>query len=137
MVIFTGRYGGDVVFSGHGAGGHPTAVAVVSDLLTLAHGSKRVEVPAVPARLSAEFEVPHYIRFMVNDKPGIIADITVALASEGINIRAIVQKPGFPPHALPFVMTVEPCTSPALKRAMECLRGKDYLLEEPLDLQML
>jgi homoserine dehydrogenase len=137
MVVFTGHYGGDVVFSGHGAGGHPTAVAVVSDLLALAHGSRRVKVPAAPSRLSAEFEVPHYIRFMVNDKPGIIADITVALASEGINIRAIVQKPGYPPHALPFVMTVEPCTSPALKRAMECLRGKDYLLEEPLDLQML
>jgi homoserine dehydrogenase len=137
MVVFSGHYGGDVVFSGHGAGGHPTAVAVVSDLLALAHGSQRVKVPAAPSRLSAEFEVPHYIRFMVNDKPGIIADITVALASEGINIRAIVQKPGFPSHALPFVMTVEPCTSPALKRAMECLRGKDYLLEEPLDLQML
>jgi len=137
MVVFSGHYGGDVVFSGHGAGGHPTAVAVVSDLLALAHGSRRVKVPAAPSRLSAEFEVPHYIRFMVNDKPGIIADITVALASESINIRAIVQKPGFPPHALPFVMTVEPCTSPALKRALGCLRGKDYLLEEPLDLQML
>jgi homoserine dehydrogenase len=137
MVVFSGHYGGDVVFSGRGAGGHPTAVAVVSDLLALAHGSRRVKVPAEPSRLSAEFEVPHYIRFMVNDKPGIIADITVALASEGINIRAIVQKPGFPSHALPFVMTVEPCTSPALKRALECLRGKDYLLEEPLDLQML
>jgi len=137
MVIFSGHYGGDVVFSGHGAGGHPTAVAVVSDLLALAHGSRRVKVPAAASRLSAEFEVPHYIRFMVNDKPGIIADITVALASEGINIRAIVQKPGFSPHALPFVMTVEPCTTPALKRALGCLRGKEYLLEEPLDLQML
>ena len=137
MVIFSGKYGGDVVFSGHGAGGHPTAVAVVSDLLALAHGSRRVKVPASPERLSAEFEVPHYIRFMVNDKPGIIADITVALASEGINIRAIVQKPGFPSHALPFVMTVEPCKSSALKRALEVLHGKDYLLEEPLDLQML
>ena len=137
MVIFSGHYGGDVVFSGRGAGGHPTAVAVVSDLLALAHGSRRVKVPATQARVSAEFEVPHYIRFMVNDKPGIIADITVALASESINIRAIVQKPGFPSHALPFVMTVEPCKSPALKRALECLRGKDYLLEDPLDLQML
>ena len=87
--------------------------------------------------MSAEFEVPHYIRFMVNDKPGIIADITVALASEGINIRAIVQKPGFPAHALPFVMTVEPCKPSALRRALECLRGKDYLLKAPLDLQML
>jgi homoserine dehydrogenase len=56
---------------------------------------------------------------------------------EGINIRAIVQKPGFPAHALPFVMTVEPCKSSALKRALEVLRGKDYLLEDPLDLQML
>jgi homoserine dehydrogenase len=87
--------------------------------------------------VSAEFEVPHYIRFMVNDKPGIIADITVALASEKINIRAIVQKPGYPQHALPFVMTVEPCKPSALKRAMECLRGKDYLLQDPLDLQIL
>jgi len=112
MVIFSGKYGGDVVFSGHGAGGHPTAVAVVSDLLALAHGSRRVKVPAAQARLSAEFEVPH-------------------------NIRAIVQKPGFPANALPFVMTVEPCKSSALKRALEVLRGKDYLLEEPLDLQML
>jgi homoserine dehydrogenase len=137
MVIFSGKYGGEVVFSGHGAGGHPTAVAVVSDLLALAHGSRRVKVPATSARLSAEFEVPHYIRFMVNDKPGIIADITVALASEGINIRAIVQKPGFPAHKLPFVMTVEPCKSSALKRAIEVLSGKDYLLENPLDLQML
>jgi homoserine dehydrogenase len=137
MVVFSGRYGGDVVFSGHGAGGHPTAVAVVSDLLALAHGSRRVGIPSAPARVSAEFEVPHYIRFMVNDKPGIIADITVALASEKINIRAIVQKPGYPSHALPFVMTVEPCKPSALKRAMECLRGKDYLLEDPLDLQML
>ena len=137
MVILSGHYGGDVVFSGHGAGGHPTAVAVVSDLLALAHGSRRVKLPAAPARVSAEFEVPHFIRFLVDDKPGIIADITVALAKERINIRAIVQKTGYPQHALPFVMTVEPCKASALKRALECLRGKDYLLEEPLDLQML
>jgi homoserine dehydrogenase len=110
---------------------------VVSDLLALAHGSRRVRVPSVPARLSAEFEVPHYIRFLVNDKPGIVADVTVALASEHINIRAIVQKPGYSQQALPFVVTVEPCKSSALKRALGCLRGKEYLLEAPLDLQML
>jgi len=137
MVIFSGKYGGDVVFSGHGAGGHPTAVAVVSDLLALACGSRRVELPSAKAAVDGEFEVPHYIRFLVADKPGIIADITVALAKEGINIRAIVQKPGFPTNALPFVMTVEPCKSSALKRALECLHGKDYLLEAPLNLQMM
>jgi homoserine dehydrogenase len=137
MVIFTGRYGGDVVFSGHGAGGHPTAVAVVSDLLALAHGSRRVEIPSAPAHVSAEFDVPHYIRFLVNDRPGIVAEITGALAKEKINIRAIVQKPGYPAHALPFVVTVEPCKPSTLKRAMEAIRGRNYLLQEPLDLQML
>jgi homoserine dehydrogenase len=137
MVILSGHYGGDVVFSGHGAGGHPTAVAVVSDLLALAHGSRRVEVPSVPAKVGAEFEVPHYIRFLVDDRPGIVAEITGALARERINIRAIVQKPGYPQHALPFVVTVEPCKSSALKQALATIGTMDCLLEEPLDLQML
>lgn len=137
MVVLTGRYGGDVVFSGHGAGGHPTAVAVVSDLLALAHGSRRVEVPSKPANIGAEFEVPHYIRFLVKDRPGIVAEITGALAREQINIRAIVQKAGYPADALPFVVTVEPCRSSALKQAMETIAKIDCLLEEPLNLQML
>jgi homoserine dehydrogenase len=87
--------------------------------------------------VSAEFEVPHYIRFLVADRPGIVAEITGALAKERINIRAIVQKPGYPQHALPFVVTVEPCKSSALRRALEAIRTRDYLLEAPLDLQML
>lgn len=137
MVIATGHYGGDVVFSGHGAGGHPTAVAVVSDLLALAHGSRRVEIPSAPARVGAEFEVPHYIRFLVTDRPGIVAAITSALAREQINIRAIVQKAGYPQNALPFVVTVEPCKSSALQRALAEVRAMDCMLVEPLDLQML
>ena len=137
MVIASGRYGGDVVFSGHGAGGHPTAVAVVSDLLALAHGSRRVEIPSAPARIGAEFEVPHYIRFLVSDRPGIVAAITGALAKEQINIRAIVQKSGYPANALPFVVTVEPCKSSALQRALAQIRSMDCMLVEPLDLQML
>ena len=137
MVILSGQYGGDVVFSGHGAGGHPTAVAVVSDLLALAHGSRRVDIPSAPAEVSGEFEVPHYIRFLVKDRPGIVAEITGALAKENINIRAIMQKPGCPPDALPFVVTVEPCKNSALKRALESIRTMDCMNVEPLDLQML
>ena len=66
-----------------------------------------------------------------------MAAITGALAKENINIRAIVQKPGYPADALPFVVTVEPCKSSALRRALDGIRSRDYLLEEPLDLQML
>jgi homoserine dehydrogenase len=73
----------------------------------------------------------------VADRPGIVAEITGALAKEKINIRAIVQKTGFPQHALPFVVTVEPCKSSALQRALTAMRAMDCLLVEPLDLQML
>ncbi|HEX8710348.1 MAG TPA: homoserine dehydrogenase [Terracidiphilus sp.] len=137
MVVLNGLYGGDVVFSGHGAGGHPTAVAVVSDLLALAHGSRRVEIPSAPARVGGEFEVPHYIRFLVKDRPGIVAEITGALAAENINIRAIVQKPGYPADALPFVVTVEPCRSSAMEKALARMASMDCLLVKPLNLQML
>ena len=137
MVIASGHYGGDVVFSGRGAGGRPTAVAVVSDLLALAHGSRRVEIPSAPVHVGAEFEVPHYIRFLVNDRPGIVAAIAGALAKEKINIRAIVQKAGYPAHALPFVVTVEPCRASILERALAEIGTMDCMLQEPLNLQML
>jgi homoserine dehydrogenase len=137
MVITTGHYGGDVVFSGHGAGGHPTAVAVVSDLVGLAQGSCRIAIPSTPAKVSTELEVPHYIRFLVSDRPGIVAGIAGALAHEHINLNAILQKPGFPLDRLPFVVTVEPCRTSALKRALQEIGRMPALLERPLDLQML
>ena len=137
MVITTGHYGGDVVFSGHGAGGNPTAVAVVSDLVGLAQGSCRIAIPSTPAKVSTELEVPHYIRFLVSDRPGIVAGIAGALAHEHINLNAILQRPGHPLDKLPFVITVEPCRTSALKRALKEIAQMPALLERPLDLQML
>ena len=47
------------------------------------------------------------------------------------------QKPGYPADALPFVVTVEPCKTSALKRALASVSTMDCMLVEPLDLQML
>lgn len=137
MVIATGLYGGNVVFSGHGAGGHPTAVAVVSDLLAIAHGSKAVAIPSRKATISGESIVPHYIRFVVADRPGIVAQIAGGLAAHDINIDALLQKPGHTKHSLPFVITVEPCRTAALKQALAQISKMDCLLGTPLDLQIL
>lgn len=137
MVLVGGRFGGDVVFSGHGAGGHPTAVAVVSDLVNIAHGSRKVDLPSRKTAIGGEFLLRHSIRFVVSDKPGIIAEIALALAEQGININAIFQKPGYGAANLPFVVTVEPCVGSALKRALERIGQMDCLLEKPFDLQVL
>lgn len=137
MVLLSGQYGGDVVFSGHGAGGHPTAVAVVSDLISLAHGSRPVDLPSKPAKVSGEFELRHYIRFVVHDQPGIVSEIAGALAAEKINIDALFQRPGYEKGNLPFVVTVEPCAASALRRALDRIVHSGWLAQPPLDLPML
>lgn len=136
-VVVGGQYGGDVVLSGHGAGGHPTAVAVVSDLMSIAHGSRGVELPSRKAGVSGEFLLRHSIRFVVRDEPGIIAEIALALAEQEINIHAIFQKPGYGNEELPFVVTVEPCAGSALQRAIERIGRMQCLLTKPLDLPIL
>ncbi len=136
-VLVGGRYGGDVVFSGHGAGGHPTAVAVVSDVIGIAHGSRAVDLPSRKTAIGGEFLLRHSIRFVVSDQPGIIAEIALALAAQEINIHAIFQKPGYGKDNLPFVVTVEPCAASALQRALARIGKMNCLLEKPLDLQIL
>ncbi len=137
MVVSTGHYGGNVVFSGHGAGGHPTAVAVVSDLLAVLHNSHPVKLPSRKVEVSGESPVPHYIRFVVKDRPGIVAQIAGALAEQKININAILQRPGHSLEQLPFVVTVEPCKGSALKKALARMAKLDFLIEPPLDMQIL
>lgn len=136
-VLVGGRFGGDVVFSGHGAGGHPTAVAVVSDLMSIAHGSRTVDLPSRKTAIGGEFLLRHSIRFVVRDQPGIIAEIALALAEQGINIHAIFQKPGYGKGNLPFVVTVEPCAGSALQRALGRISTMEWLIERPFDLQIL
>ncbi len=137
MVLVSGKYGGDTVFSGHGAGGHPTAVAVVSDLLAIAHGSKAPSIASRKATVSGDLLLRHYIRFIVKDRPGIVAEIAGGLARQRINIGALLQRPGFPEDRLPFVVTVEPCATSALKRALEEIGKMDCLIEPPVELQIL
>ncbi len=137
MVLVGGAYGGDVVFSGHGAGGHPTAVAVVSDLLALAHGSGAVELESHKAEVTSDLHLRHSVRFVVRDRPGIVAAIATALAREHINIDALLQLPGHSKASMPFVMTLERCAGSSLERALHEVESLDCLLEPPLEMEIL
>jgi homoserine dehydrogenase len=137
MVIVSGRFGGDVVFSGHGAGGEPTAVAVVSDLLAVAQGCQSVKLPVRKREVTGDFLAPHYLRFVVDDKPGIVSAISGALTKVGANIDSILQRRGYPKHRLPFVVTAEPCLTSTIEQALASIARMDCMLERPLCLQML
>lgn len=137
MIISSGRYGGETVFSGHGAGGHPTAVAVVSDLLAIAHGGHPIMIPGSAVKVTNDFLVSRYLRVVVDDRPGIIAQIAGHLAEHGINIDAILQKPGFDHHALPFVVTVERCRRAAFDEALRKIAAIDCMKTPPVALAIL
>jgi homoserine dehydrogenase len=137
MVVVSGRFGGDVVFSGHGAGGEPTAVAVVSDLLAVAQGCGSVQLPVRRREVTGDFFAPHYLRFVVDDKPGIVSAISGALTKVGANIDSLLQRRGYPKHRLPFVVTAEPCLTSTIEQALASIARMDCMLERPLCLQML
>jgi homoserine dehydrogenase len=142
MVMATGEFAGRMMFAGYGAGGDPTAVAVISDLYAIARsaGAPPEAFPGaaeVPGSVTGDFTVPHYLRFTVRDRPGIVAALATILAKYGISIDALLQKPGFPHSALSFVMTVEACDSAELNRALAEIAPLDFHVEPPLCLPIL
>jgi homoserine dehydrogenase len=137
LVTVRGIFGGETSFFGSGAGGSPTAVAVVSDVLSVAArgpASHEVSAPTTFFPVSGDFVAPHYVRFTVNDKPGILAQITTAYAKYGINIDGVLQLPKFRKDRLPFVTTLEECSESVLDRALADVAKSDYHVQPPLSL---
>lgn len=141
FVISKGDFGGETAFMGHGAGGNPTAVAVVSDLLEIARERAKGNngnAPAIRARnVSSAFISPYYLRFTVNDKPGIVATLSQILANHGINIDALFQRPGHAKSELPFVITLESCAGSKVEAALQDIKKLDFLVKPPLCMPIL
>ncbi|OFW26905.1 MAG: homoserine dehydrogenase [Acidobacteria bacterium RIFCSPLOWO2_02_FULL_65_29] len=137
LVTVRGVFGGETSFSGHGAGGSPTAVAVVSDVLSVRRAAGEAAPPSEPTPfhiVSGDFVAPHYVRFTVNDKPGILAQVTAAYARYGINIEGVLQLPKFRKDRLPFVTTLEECSESVLDRALAEVAQSDFHVQAPLSL---
>lgn len=137
LVVVQGEYGGQTAFLGLGAGGDPTAVAVVSDLLSVTRTGLMFVGPWDSAggayeQVSPDFSAPHYLRFTVNDRPGIIASLATILARHRINIDAVVQLPGYPQSRLPFVMTLEACRVSVLESALEEIGALPFHVQPPV-----
>ncbi|HXY10532.1 MAG TPA: homoserine dehydrogenase [Terriglobales bacterium] len=142
IVISTGEFGGETVFSGLGAGGNPTAVAVVSDLLQIVRyaspqpaDSDRASAPLT--EISSDFEAPQYLRLVVKDSPGILAGLAGILSKYDINIDAVFQNSGHDKAALPFVITLEATKSSRMEAALAEIKRSAFLIEAPLRMPIL
>jgi homoserine dehydrogenase len=142
-----GHFGEDTFYYGRGAGPRPTGVAVVSDLMRVAReirsGSPDRVSPFAHPRLGEYKPIPvtlqksaYYLRFLVNDRPGIIASLSAILAAKNISLDAVLQLPSESKQSLPFVITVEPTSERAIREAVTEMSELDFLTEAPLALPM-
>jgi homoserine dehydrogenase len=137
-VVAEGDFVGSVLTEGRGAGSEPTASAVVADLIDIARGL-RLPVFAVPAKdLSRPAAVPverhhgcHYIRLMVVDRPGVIADVAAALRDCEISVEALLQHGRSPGEAVPVVITTHETTGAAMDEALHRIAEFKTVLEPP------
>jgi homoserine dehydrogenase len=127
-VYVEGDLVGRVLLVGQGAGGRPTASAVVGDLIDLARSIRR----GVQSRPSFSFDdrigvVPiagvvtrAYYRIRVDDRAGVVAAIGQVFAEEGVSISSFIQKDAWShDQTAELVVTTHPAVDASLQRARE------------------
>jgi homoserine dehydrogenase len=133
-VFVEGDLVGQVLLSGQGAGGRPTASAVVGDVIDLARSIRR----GVQSRPSFNFDdrigvVPigevrtrAYYRIRAEDRPGVVAAVGQVFAEEGVSISSFIQKDAWShDQTAELVVTTHPSLDASLQRARERMAGLD------------
>ena len=156
-VEITGNSSGSVVLSGKGAGGAPTAVSVTSDILNAALWKKNILTSSLQSTdqdssvgnekgsgspdsnsIADKDELyPFFIRFTVQDRPGIIAELANILAERKINIDSVLEESGSDPSNLSFIITVKPILFSTIQEAVAQMKAIDFNQIPPLVLPML
>jgi homoserine dehydrogenase len=138
-VVAEGDFVGRIVLEGRGAGGGPTASAVVADLIDLARGRTTPVFGVAGAALSNEASVPiaartgaYYLRLMVVDRPGVIADVSAALRDHAISLESLLQRGRSAGAAVPVVLTTHETTEAAMQAALARIAALDAVVEPPM-----
>ena len=137
-VVAEGDFVGRVMLEGRGAGAGPTASAVVADLIDIARGRATPVWGAASGALSSAPSVPmsahvgaYYLRLMVVDRPGVIADVTAVLRDAGISLESMLQRGRSPGEAVPVVMVTHETGEASMRAALERIAALGAVLEPP------
>ncbi|MBN9563109.1 MAG: homoserine dehydrogenase [Alphaproteobacteria bacterium] len=137
-VVAEGDFVGRVMLEGRGAGAGPTASAVVADLIDIARGRTTPVWGAASGALSDAPSVPmsehfgaYYLRLMVVDRPGVIADVTAVLRDSGISLESMLQRGRAPGESVPVVLVTHETNEAAMRAALLRIAALDAVLEAP------
>jgi len=137
-VVAEGDFVGRVMLEGRGAGAGPTASAVVADLIDVARGRPAPVWGADVASLAATPSVPmsayvgaYYLRLMVVDRPGVIADVAGALRDSGVSLESMLQHGRAPGEAVPIVLVTHETKESQMRIAIDRIERLESVLERP------
>jgi homoserine dehydrogenase len=137
-VAIEGDYVGKTMFQGRGAGQGPTASAVVADLVDVARGRNMPAFVVPAARLADKKASPmdrhvgaYYMRLMVQDRPGVIAAVSKALAGERISLESMLQRGRSQSGEVPVVLTTHETEEARMQRALARISRLKAVAEEP------
>ena len=137
-VVAEGDFVGRVMLEGRGAGAGPTASAVVADLIDIARGRATPVWGAANGALDAQPSVgieahqgAYYLRLMVVDRPGVIADVTAILRDLGVSLESMLQRGRAPGEAVPVVLVTHETSEIAMRQAIARIAALDVAVERP------
>lgn len=137
-VVAEGDFSGRVMLMGRGAGAGPTASAVVADLIDLARGrltpiwgAEGHALEALPALPMSAHHGAYYLRLMVRDRPGVMAEVTAVLRDAGISLQSMLQHGRAPGEAVPIVLVTHETTEAAMITALAEIGVLSSVLEPP------
>jgi homoserine dehydrogenase len=137
-VVAEGDFVGRVMLEGRGAGAGPTASAIVADLIDIARDRMTPVWGASAASLSTAPSVPmsnhvgaYYLRLMVVDRPGVIADVTAILRDIGVSLESMLQRGRSPGEAVPVVLVTHETRESSMREALDRIGALPTVMEEP------
>ncbi|MDQ8045566.1 MAG: homoserine dehydrogenase, partial [Solirubrobacteraceae bacterium] len=119
----------EITLQGPGAGGVPTASAVLGDVISVLHGADEPKHAWVQLPKAAEVESAFYLHFEVDDQPGVLSQIAQVLGLQKISIRSVAQK-GLGTGAR-LVMVTHRAPESAMAAAIGMIAGLGFVRGEP------
>jgi homoserine dehydrogenase len=141
VLITAGVHGGETVFAGCGAGGGPTSVAIVSDLVSISRGPSFTgshnppELKSYP--LNLDLESPRYLRLSVREGANISDAVGRVLVDSGVYVRSVLQNSDSGSTGSVLVMILESCPISILEVALKRLQEFDNCLAPAVSLPIM
>ena len=137
LVMVEGDFSGRTYYMGPGAGSGPTASAVIADIIDIANGKKscvfgmNANLLELPINKKKDFTSSFYLRFLLTDKPGTLAQLSSILGKYEISINRMNQLHHIGETA-PILIVTHPTTKNLLKPAVEEINQLEICINEPV-----